>query len=240
MFWPDVIALKEFYNVALGRIACRHINNQIKSFWADIKENTILGIGFTLPYLSSFAQTNRRVFACMPAAQGVIHWPTGTPNMSLLSDECELPFADDSIQRVLAVHALENSENARRMMAEIWRVLAPGGRLLVVVPNRRGIWARSPQSPFAHGQPFTYWQLRQLFAKSSFTAVGASAALFFPPGASKYTLRLSGFLERFGVNFFPGFGGVILMEAEKQIYAPTLQKARKYSRVGYIPIAQAV
>ena len=224
----------------LGRIACRHINNQIKAFWADIKDASVLGIGFTTPYLSSFSASHRRVFACMPAEQGVIHWPPNTLNLSLLSDECELPFANDSIQRVLAVHALENTENARQMMAEIWRILAPGGRLLVVVPNRRGIWARSPQSPFAHGQPFTYWQLRQLFAKNSFTAVGASSALFFPPSAGRYTLRLSGFLERFGTNFFPGFGGVILMEAEKQIYAPTLQKARNHSRMAYVPIAQAV
>ncbi len=240
MFWPDVIALKEFYNSPLGRIACRHISRHIRNFWEDVRDNAPLGIGFTPPYLASFMEGGNRVFACMPAAQGVIHWPAGSANLSLLSDECDLPFPDNSMRRVLAVHALENSENGRRMMAEIWRVLAPGGRLLAVVPNRRGIWARSPQSPFAYGQPFTHWQLRQLFAKNSFTAVSTAYALFFPPSTGKSMLRAAAFLETMGRNFFPAFGGIIVMEAEKQIYAPALRKARNYSRISYVPAPQAV
>ncbi len=238
MFWPDVIALKEFYNSPLGRIACRHIGGNIKNFWGDIKDCNVLGIGFATPYLIPFLNANPHIFACMPAAQGVIHWPAEAMNLSLLSDESELPFRDNSIQRVLLVHALENTENARKMMAEIWRVLAPTGKLLAIVPNRRGIWARSPRSPFAHGQPFTYWQLRQLFAKNSFTPVGSCYALFYPPSAGKYILRAAHFLEEAGKRFFPGFGGIILMEAEKQIYAPILQKARSYSNVNYIPLVQ--
>ena len=240
MFWPDVIALKEFYNSSLGRITSRNIGNVIRNFWADTKNCHIVGIGFTVPYLSAFTQENPHTFALMPAAQGVIHWAPENMNLSLLSEETELPFPDNSIERVLVVHALENSENTRAMMAEIWRILSPTGKLLAVVPNRRGIWARSPQSPFAHGQPFTHWQLRQLLAKHSFTSIGISSALFFPPSTRKHILRSSGFFEQIGRNFFPGFGGVLLMEAEKQIYAPTLQKVRNTSKMGYVPIAQPV
>jgi SAM-dependent methyltransferase len=212
----------------------------VRSFGADTKDSTVLGIGFAVPYLSSFLSDNSSVFACMPATQGVIHWPAQAANLSLLADETELPFADNSMQRVLVAHALENSENARKMMTEIWRVLSPTGRLLMVVPNRRGIWARSPQSPFAHGQPFTYWQLRQLLEKHSLTATGVRSALFFPPSTRKYILRFSAFMERIGNSFFPGFAGVIIIEAEKQIYAPALQKARVFARPGYLPVAQPV
>jgi len=242
MFWPDVIALKEFYNSPLGRITGRNVSHAIKSFWAETtKDNNILGIGFTTPYLQPFLAKNPCVFACMPAMQGVIHWSPQAANLSLLSEETELPFADNSIQRVLVVHALENSENARKMMAEIWRVLSPTGRLLVVVPNRRGIWARSPQSPFAHGQPFTYWQLRQLLAKHSLTSVGVSTALFFPPSKRRFILKASNFLERVGKNFFASFGGVIIIEAEKQIYAPALQKVRSgFAKPAYMPAAQTI
>lgn len=237
MFWPDVIALKEFYNSPLGRITSRAVGECIKTLWPEVKDEHILGIGFTTPYLLSYINTNRYVFACMPAAQGVIHWPLQSPNLSLLADESELPFPDNSMQHVLIIHALENSEHTRQMMAEIWRVLAPGGRMLAVVPNRRGIWARSPQSPFAHGQPFTHWQLRQLITKHSFTPIGISSALFFPPSTRKFILRSSHLIERIGRSFFGGFGGVILMEAEKQIYAPALQKARKQEKVNYVPLA---
>lgn len=240
MFWPDVIALKEFYNSPLGHITSRNIGNAVNNFWAGTKDSNVLGIGFALPYLQLFAHKNRYSFALMPAAQGVIHWPPQGANLTLLSDETDLPFPDNSMQRVLVVHALENSENTRQMMAEIWRILSPTGRLLAVVPNRRGIWARSPQSPFAHGQPFTHWQLRQLFANHSFTPIGISAALFFPPSPRKHILRSSAFCEQIGRNFFPGFGGVLLMEAEKQIYAPTLQKSRNYPKMGYIPAIQPI
>jgi SAM-dependent methyltransferase len=203
-----------------------------------MKDCDVLGIGYTTPYLVPHLNNNQRVFACMPAAQGVIHWPLQKPNLTFLSDECELPFADNSMQRVLLVHSLENSEHTRQLMTEMWRILSPTGRLLAVVPNRRGIWARSPRSPFAHGHPFTHWQLRQLFAKHSFTSINTASALFFPPSARKYILRSSGVWENIGRNFFPGFGGVILMEAEKQIYAPALQKARSSSKVDYIPVTQ--
>lgn len=242
MFWPDVIALKEFYNSPLGRITQRNVGKCIRDFWPEIKNDNTLGIGFTTPYLLPYVEENRRVFACMPAAQGVIHWPLQSLNLSLLADEGELPFPDNSMQHVLVVHALENSENTRQMMAEVWRVLAPGGRLLAVVPNRRGIWARAPQSPFAHGQPFTHWQLRQLLAKHSFTPTGIGSALFFPPSGRKYILRFSGLMERIGKGFFSGFGGVILIEAEKQIYAPALaqQKARSQAKMTYVPLAQPV
>ncbi|HEU5047212.1 MAG TPA: class I SAM-dependent methyltransferase [Rickettsiales bacterium] len=240
MFWPDVIALKEFYNSALGRITGRHIGTCIRQFWSDTTDCTVLGIGFTLPYLQHFTANNRCTFSLMPAGQGVIHWAPNNLNLSLLADETELPFPDNSIQRVLIVHALENSENTKQLMAEIWRVLAPTGRLLAVVPNRRGIWARSLQSPFAHGQPFTHWQLRQLFAKHSFTPVSIGSALFFPPSNRQYILRSAGFCEQVGRNFFPGFGGVLIMEAEKQIYAPAIQKAMRSPKMTYIPAVQPI
>jgi len=236
MFWPDVIALKEFYGSPLGQVACLAVRRRIRRYWPAIKGDTLLGLGFATPYLLPFLEEAQSVFACMPAMQGVVHWPQNAKNLSLLSDEAELPFADNSINRILIVHALENSESARRMMSEVWRVLSPAGRLIVIVPNRRGIWARSPQSPFAYGQPFTHWQLRQLLSEHSFTPLAGSAALFFPPRNARTMLRASSFLETAGGCLFKSFGGVLLMEAEKQIYAPIVQKSWR-SRKAFAPIA---
>jgi len=87
--------------------------------------------------------------AVMPASLGVLGWPPDGRNVVALADEGELPFADYSIDRVLLVHALETSEEVRPMLKEIWRVLAGGGRLMVVAPNRRGIWARLDRTRLA-------------------------------------------------------------------------------------------
>jgi SAM-dependent methyltransferase len=238
MFWPDVIALKEFYATPLGRVACNAVGRSIRRMWPDVKGETVLGLGFTTPYLTAFTGEAQSIFACMPAAQGVIHWPPAASNLSLLSDEAELPFPDNSINRVLVVHALENSEQVRQMMSDIWRVLSPAGRVIVVAPNRHGIWARSPASPFAYGQPYTSSHFRQLFSEHSFTPLHSAAALYFPPSARRYVLRSARFWESAGSHFFSGFGGVLLVEAEKQIYAPLMQKVRSRGRKAYVPIAQ--
>ncbi len=221
MFWPDVIDLKEFYATALGEIACHSIRQSIRTIWPVAKGDVVLGIGFTHPYLLHGMEHAERVISCMPAPQGVIHWPNDRPNLTFLADEGELPLADNSINRVLVIHALENSEQVRRMMQEIWRVLTPTGRVLVVVPNRRGIWARSAISPFANGRPYTFQQLRDLLFDNSLTPLQTRSALFFMPTRWQFLLRSAKYLDRIGRFFYRYFGGVIVMEAEKQIYAPT-------------------
>ena len=181
MFWPDVIALKEFYATPLGRFASHAVSRRLRRRWPNIKGESVLALGFVTPYLSPFPEASQNIFACMPAAQGVVHWPHDGLNLSLLSDESELPFPDNSMNRVVIIHALENSEQMRRMMSEIWRVLSPAGRVIAVVPNRRGIWARSPQSPFAYGQPYTSSQLKRLFSEHSFTALYSGGGPVFSP-----------------------------------------------------------
>jgi len=220
MFCPEIIALKEFYASPLGQATQNNIEICIKDFLDGCKDNCVLGIGFAIPYLNNLLDKNKTVFSLMPASQGVIHWGNNLGNLSLISDEAELPFFDNSIQRIIIIHALENSERVREMMSEI-------------SPNRRGIWARSPKSPFAFGQPFTHGQLKQLFAEHSFTPLRINSALFFPPGASKYTIKWSNLLEKVGRNILSGFGGVIIMEAEKQIYAPIARKLKHRKNIAY-------
>lgn len=238
MFWPDVVALKEFYASPLGQLAGNAVRQQIEKYWPETKDEVLLGLGFATPYLASYLKQSQRVLACMPAQQGVIHWPPHARNLTLLADEAEIPLPDNSIHRVLVVHAMENSEHVRPMLAEIWRVLAPGGRMLVVAPNRRGIWARAPGSPFAYGQPFSAGQLKDLVSDHSFTPLRFASALFFPPSSRSYILRSAKFIEKVGSRFFPAFGGLLLMEAEKRIYAPVAQKASRRVRRSYIPSAQ--
>ena len=64
----------------------------------------------------------------------------GGPNQTVLASEDELPLVDRSVDRVLMVH-LESAEQGRRLLREVWRVLADGGQALIVVPNRRGLGA---------------------------------------------------------------------------------------------------
>jgi SAM-dependent methyltransferase len=171
----------------------------------------------------------------MPASLGVLSWPVEGPNLVTLADEGELPFADYSIDRVLVVHAVETSEQIGPMLKEIWRVLAGGGRLLIVAPNRRGIWARLDRTPFGSGRPYTMSQLSQLLRDELFTPVGSEAALFIPPARKRMILRSAPAWERIGKRWFPTFAGVVLIEATKQIYAKPAAARTPRRRLVYTP-----
>lgn len=48
-----------------------------------------------------------------------------------------LPFADATIPRIIMVDALHHVIDQRHTLEELWRVLAPGGRLVVEEPDLR-------------------------------------------------------------------------------------------------------
>src|SRR5712692_354543 len=231
----DVVDLRDFYRSALGQVARRMIRRAIQRVWPDLKGMRLLGIGYATPFLTALSGDTERTLAVMPATLGVLRWPPEGRNLVTLAEEGELPFADYSIDRVVLVHALETSEEAGALLKEIWRVLAGGGRVLVVAPNRRGIWARLDRTPFGSGRPYTMSQLSQLLRDEQFTPVGSDTALFIPPATSRVMLRSALAWERVGTRWFPTFAGVVLVEATKQIYAkPTLARAPR-RRLVYQP-----
>ncbi len=107
-------------------------------------------------------------------------------------------------------------------------MLAPGGKVLIVVPNRRGLWARREATPFGHGQPFSRSQITQALRESLFSPAGWDMALFVPPFEWRPLIRAANAWERVGGFLWPRFSGVILVEATKQIYAATpIPEARR-------------
>ncbi len=148
----DVTELRDFYHRPLGIAVRRLLRNAIRQNWYNVKGQHIIGLGFPAPFLGVFKGEAERVGAFMPAEQGVVLWPRRGPYCSALVDESMLPLADASIDKVLLVHSLEMSHNVNALLREIWRVLSPEGRLILIVPNRKGVWARWDSTPFGHGR----------------------------------------------------------------------------------------
>jgi hypothetical protein len=234
--FPDVVDLRDFYDTSLGQVARRMIRQRARMIWPNVAGMSLLGLGYATPYLRAFKDEAARVVAVMPATQGVLHWPRDERNLVTLADEAELPLADFSIDRVMLVHAVECTEQLRPMLREIWRVLAGSGRLLVVVPNRRGIWARSDRTPFGQGHPFTQSQLSRLLRDSLFTPVQSASALFVPPTRSRMLLASARAWEQLGHRWFQTFSGAIMVEAEKQIYAVPPQRRPARLRPMLLPV----
>jgi len=213
----DVLDLRAFYATPLGRAAREMLGRKVAEAWGDARGLDVLGLGYATPFLDTARVKARRVVAAMPATQGVEVWPTGERNQACLVEETGLPFPNAMFDRILAVHALEEADDPAAVLREVWRVMAPSGRLIVAVASRDGLWAGAESTPFGHGRPFTRRQLESLLRDADLEPAGWTRALYAPPLA-----MASGWAEGFeqvGARLWPRFAGLILMEAVKQTFA---------------------
>ena len=223
----DVVDLRNFYGQRLGVVARRFIGRGIRARLPDARGLSVLGLGYATPYLGLLRDEAERCLAFMPAAQGVVRWPSLRPGLSALVDEFDLPLPDNAIDRVLLVHALEMAHDPTALLREVWRVLGGGGRLLAVVPNRRGVWARMDTTPFGHGRPYSRAQITHLLRDASFTPLGWSEALYVPPVGRGWFLRSAVAWERTGATLSAPFAGVHIVEATKQVYRAIPARAER-------------
>jgi SAM-dependent methyltransferase len=198
----------------------RQLASHIRKRWKTTSGLTVIGTGFATPYLGSFRSEALRTGCLMPARQGAFVWPPGPRCHSVLVEEHHWPLPDNSVDRLLAVHMIEAAERIGPVLREMWRVLAPDGRLILVVPNRAGVWSRIDTTPFGQGLPFSRSQLATQLGDALLTPLDWSGGLYFPPFGNRLALRMAPALERTGAKFSRGVGGVIIVEARKELMAP--------------------
>ena len=203
--YVDVLDLREFYGLPLGRAVRVSLGNAIAAAWPDAPGERVAGLGYCIPWLERYREGAERVFALMPAAQGAVGWPAGGPSATALVYDEQLPLPDSSIDRLMMVHLLEHSENPAATLKEAWRVLTPGGKLLIAVPNRRGLWARIEHTPFGTGRPFSRGQLATLLRDAMLSPLNWSDALHFPPVRRAGAIRVYRGFERIGRRLWPAF-----------------------------------
>ena len=222
----DILELREFYATPLGAAARAVVTRKLSEAWGDASGLDVLGLGYPTPYLERFRARARRAVAAMPAAQGVEVWPASGRTLACLADECALPFANALFDRILVIHALEEADDPLAVLRDVWRVLAPSGRVIVVAANRRGVWSNAESTPFGHGRPFTRTQLENLLREAELEPTAWSRALFCPP--LQWSARWAEGLEAVGARLWPGLSGLIMLEAVKQTFAvrPRGRRAR--------------
>lgn len=216
---PSIYDLKDFYRSPSGHQVRRVIARQVLNWWDGVRGLRVIGIGYAQPYLESFLPAAERAICLSPSGQGSHPWPDGAANLTALVEETELPLETNSVDRVLLIHSLEFAELPHSNLQEIWRVLKSSGRLIVVVPNRRGLWARAEWSPFGHGTPYSHDQLRSILRDHLFVYERSNSALYIPPTRSNLLRSIAEKVEIYMPYILPGVGGVHIVEASKQIYS---------------------
>jgi SAM-dependent methyltransferase len=214
----DANAVADFYATRQGAVAAYLLRQRLQELWPSLTGQSVLGVGYAAPYLRLWREQAARCIALSPAQLGAARWPPGAANLSCTAEEDALPFAELSFDRILLVHGLEAAENARRLLREVWRVLKDDGRLLVVAPNRRGMWAHLESTPFGQGQPYSPGQIGRLLAAAMFHVERRDTALYLPPTRVRLILRSARLLERSGRRLVPRLAGVTITEAAKDLY----------------------
>ncbi|MGA0594167.1 methyltransferase domain-containing protein [Enterovirga sp. CN4-39] len=225
----DVTDLRAFYAGPLGHVARRVVTRTLAQFWPDLRGLSVLGLGYAVPFLAELDGTGPRL-AFMPGWQGVVNWPASGLSASALVDPMMMPLADGSVDRVLVVHALETVASPAELLNEVWRILTPGGRLVLVCPNRRGVWSRVDTTPFGHGQPFSRRQLRHLMKGALFSPESWAEILYVPPLRSRFLLSGAGAWEGLGRSLSLPFAGLHMVDATKQLHRPIPVYERRRSR----------
>lgn len=235
----DVTDLRDFYVTPLGLIVRRLLMHRIRARWRNVEGQTIIGLGFATPYLGAFRGEAKRLGAFMPMQQGALAWPHDGPRQAVLVEEDELPLSDSSVDKLIAIHCLEAAERVQPLLREMWRVLAPQGKLILVVPSRASMWARFDTTPFGHGRPYSRRQLEVLLRQSMFTPTDWASALYVPPFERRALIRWATAFERVGARISTRLGGVIIVEAQKELLAPIGRRARSTARIGGLVPAHA-
>lgn len=213
-----------YYRNTLGRSAQASLRKRIADIWPHAKGQTVLGFGFAVPVLRPYLKEARRVIAMMPAQQGVSAWPTNASNICFLGHESFWPIDTGQVDRLILLHALELSDRPDVLLEEAQRVLGPGGRALIIVPNRAGLWARSENTPFGSGRPYSISQIEARLSPHGFLVEQYASALYHMPTRRRLWLRAAPVFEHIGHKLSPIFaGGVLIVEVSKR-YPPAKKR----------------
>ncbi len=238
----DVQAVADFYSSRRGRVAVQQLRRHLLRIWPDLAGQAVLGIGHATPFLPLW---QKRALLCVDASTGgagsaawlarlALRAPAAAPARCLVQDDA-LPFSDLAFDRVLMIHALESATHAGDMLRAAWHALRSDGRVLIVVPNRTGLWAHSESTPFADGTPYSTGRIERLLARCLFRVERMQGALYVPPTGLRPVLRAGSMLEAAGRYVTPRLAGVLVVEAVKDVYA-ALPVATTTRRVRIRPV----
>ena len=145
--------------------------------WASREGAITFGIDIAKPIVSQA----RTAFGARPDGRTALH--------ATVADVRDLPFADARFDAIYSMGTIEHFDGTERAVAEIARVLKPGGRAIVGVPNRhdpflRPLFASLLQAAGLYGygyeKSYSRRALRRMLENAGLEVVAETAILFMP------------------------------------------------------------
>ena len=106
-----------------------------------------------------------------------------------VADCRQVPYRDNTFDAIYSMGTIEHFNESDAAVREMWRVLKPGGRAIVGVPNRHDPFLRPllvttlyrlGLYPYGYEKSYSRKRLRQMLEASGFVVAGDDAILFIP------------------------------------------------------------
>ncbi|CAO5679680.1 MAG: hypothetical protein HEEMFOPI_01688 [Holosporales bacterium] len=213
----SIKTLHAFYHSPLGDVVRTVIEKKVSHFLnGDQHHRVILGVGYAHPFLSPSIIENNTVLSFMPDSIGACVWPTAENNKVALVHDWMLPLANQSVDVICIVHALEFVQQTEAFFHELWRILKKDGKIILIAPNRRGLWSRFEHTPFGFGRPYTMTQAQEILSNYGFITTQKERFLTFPPINHPSLLKGASLFDKIAPFFLKNFSGAIGLVAEKK------------------------
>jgi SAM-dependent methyltransferase len=129
-----------------------YLHRELPAFWE--KEGMLLHFAFEPHMYQIIAQNPKWKYFTTDYAWYMV---AQHPSRSLQADMQCLPLRDDSVDMIVCLHVLEHVPSDIRGIAEMLRVLKPGGEAIIMVPIMGG-WTQSVE--FAEPDPTQFDHVR--------------------------------------------------------------------------------
>jgi ubiquinone/menaquinone biosynthesis C-methylase UbiE len=231
-FDDQAAAYDRWFATPLGRLVDEVEKRAIFSLTPVVQGRRILEVGCgTGNFSLTLVQQGARVVGldCSRPMLARAHAKVG-PNMDLplvqgLADR--LPFANEAFDGVMCILALDFMSQRGTVLAEMTRVLRPGGFLSVAMLNRYSLWTakRTIRSWF---KPSLWREVRfikpnelrrLLLSQPELAHIRLGQAVYFPPWANRGLCQYYPYLENLGARLHLPLAAFLVAAATK--HAPT-------------------
>ena len=137
-----------------------------------------------------------------------------------------MPIHPASYDRIINLHTLEYSEDPVSFMEETWKILSPGGKLFLMVPNKKGAWKKSGVPKTCSTKGYLFKDIKKLLTENGFIISDNHGASYGLPVDFFGKVLFSGLLKTLSGGGTVGFPGFLIFEAEKRTNPAICRPAR--------------
>ena len=216
---PSSGEFASFYKTDNGRLLGGEIEQCLEEALSGKKfaRRYLLCIGYPVPDCLPLFRKAKSFSVFTPFAHGPQKLVEKGLNRSLSGDEARLPFMDSSFDVAVVLHAVEYMEDPVSFFEALWKSLSPGGRLILMIPNRAGGWKKSGIPRARDEQGFDFKAACDFLFQKGFECVrcwGVFHGFKFAKGKRPILEGVMRSVSKKGPGLMPGF---LILEAEKII-----------------------